>query len=180
METPICVVDAPALVEHIHEIKRWIHHGNLRLVVPLCSMKFQLPPMVFCLANLSAAVENVRQLCQKEKLEQELKKPASPRQRPVGKPARKEHPSFDINPRVTLEFLERLQVDNVDGLVFQQPTEEYSPWKGVEVQPERKDPKEERPTTFAQAVLLKLNPPNAISETSDATKGQMISLLRLL
>lgn len=171
MEIPTCVLDASALVEHIQEIKSWIQHGRLRLVVPLCSMNNPNLLSIFCFTDLNLAMENVNQLWAKEKILQEQRETTSSNRRSAGKPARREQPAYDINPRVTLEFLDRLQAENRDALVFQQLGEEYSPWKGVEIPPERKDVKEERPATFAQAARYKQNATNGMPEVPGTIRG---------
>lgn len=79
---------------------------------------------------------------------------------------------------MTLEFLDRLQdeEEKIPEVIFQQLAEEYSPWKGVEVATEKKEFKEERPTTFAQAVALRLNGTNGLPQTSDAVKREWLSV----
>lgn len=178
MDITTCVIDASALVEHIHEIKSWFQHGRLRLVVPICSMYIQ-PFIKFGRVDPILAVENITKLWHKQTAEPQLEDRAPRRN---GRPSR-ERPAFDINPRVTLEFLNRIQLEQSDGpvhhdgLEFQQPGEEYSPWKGIELPPVRNDWKEERPATFAQAVRHQINIPNGVSGTPGPAKGQK-SLLR--
>ena len=187
METPICVIDALTLLEHIQEIKRWIQHRRLRLVVPLCSKSVPTLHAVRLCVDPVVAVENIRKLVDKQKPEPPKEDRAPRRPRVAGKPARAEHPAFDINPHVTIEFLDRIQFEQKDALrngevrhdalIFQQPDEEYSPWRVVEVQPVQKDFKEERPATFAQAVRHKLIITNGASGTSGPTQGKRFLVL---
>lgn len=37
MNNLTCVVDATTLVDNIHELKRWVHEGTIRLAIPVCS-----------------------------------------------------------------------------------------------------------------------------------------------
>ena len=127
--------------------------------------------MIFCFTDLTLAMENVMQLSAKEKNLREQRETTTSERRSAGKPARREQPAYDNNPRVTLEFLERLQVQSPGVLVFQQSGEEYSPWKEVEIPPERKDFKEERPATFAQAARYKQNVANGMPEVPGTIKG---------
>lgn len=90
---------------------------------------------------------------------------ASPPKRSSYKATRKEQPLFDINPRVALEFLLRAQSEK-DGskVTFQLPDEKFTQWKKEEEQALKvEQTPEERPTSFAQALLRKLN----ISEDND-------------
>lgn len=101
-----------------------------------------------------------------------MKKPEPPRQKSSLKNARKEYPTFDINLRVAVEFLGRLKSGETRGLfVFQQQSEEYSPWKVVDIPTEKRESKEDRPTTFAQAVMVKQNTANGSAGGLDAAKG---------
>lgn len=109
-----------------------------------------------------------------KKEELEVKALDPPKKRLSWKNVRKEHPAFDINTQVALEFVKRTEVEESKTMVeFQKPSEEYSPWKGVEVQQEKKEVKEERPSTFAQA-LAKSNTANGLSSVAGAPKGQCL------
>lgn len=116
-------------------------------------------------------MENVKQLSAKEKYLQEQRDTTTSERRSAGKPARREQPAYDNNPKVTLEFLERFQAQSPGAVLFQQSGEEYSPWKEVEIPPERKDFKEERPATFAQAARYKQNVANGMLEVPGTIKG---------
>ncbi|MCJ1463733.1 hypothetical protein MMC07_002342 [Pseudocyphellaria aurata] len=149
MEKLSCVIDAPTLVEHIHEIKSWIYKGHVRLVVPL------------------STIEHVEQLF-KDYKQQEIKTSAPPRQRSSLRARRTQYPAFDINPHVAHELLARLGLEKIEHLVtFQQPSEEYSPWKEVGVMVE-KEPNREGPTTWAQAALTSLNKAHMVNAADSA------------
>lgn len=169
MERPTCVVDASTLVEHIQEIKRWTQQGRLCLVVPLSSKPFR-SQIVFCFADLTLAVDNVKIICDREFKLREQQLYALQPQKPNGKPNRREQPLYDNNPRVTLEFLNRVQAEGGHGLIFQRQGEEYSPWQRHQSPPPRQV-QEERPATFAEAVRHKLNATNGTSGAPGASKG---------
>ena len=81
-----------------------------------------------------------------------MRQPEAQRPRTGGRPARIEHPPFDINPLVAGEFLARLKSKGEEqGVEFQKDSEQYSPWKILELEEESKNVTEDRPTTFAQA-----------------------------
>ena len=105
-----------------------------------------------------------------------------------GKPPKKEYPTFDINPRVAREYLERLRTrkeqdadeeqrvffnekENHEAVHFQQPNEQYTPWKDLVVEEEKSEIIEGPPTSWAEALRRKQNLANGISEKS-ASKGR--------
>lgn len=135
---------------------------------------------MFCFIDLTLAMENVKQRWYKDITDrQEAAELALQLPKWAGKPSRREHPTYDNNPRVTVQFLDRLRVENDDGLVFQLPGEEYPPWQRVQIPPEEQV-QEKRPATFAEAVRHKLNATNGTSEASSATKGMMFPILKCL
>lgn len=79
---------------------------------------------------------------------------------------------FDINLRVAEEFLVRQKITGElqNHISFQQPSEEYSLWKG-EVDVGKKDSKEHGPTTWAQAALTSLQKKSSSLTTIDTPKG---------
>ena len=176
METPYCVIDASTLVENIHEIKKWVYNGQIRLVVPLSGMYSTSLPSLPCL-TVPKASERVEQLYQKS-IEQKAKPQEPARPKSSGKTARKEHPTFDINPRLTKAFLAWLQRDkeNWDPEIpfvveFQQANEVYTPWKLAEEQGEKRDGSPDKgPTTFAQAVA-KANLATQAQGSGEAIRG---------
>ena len=111
-----------------------------------------------------AAFDRVEELYQASLVPKEI---APPPKRSSYKAARKEQPLFDINPRVAREFLLRAQSGKDDSKVtFQLPEEHFTQWKHEEEQALKvEQTPEERPTSFAQALLRKLN----ISEDNDAS-----------
>ena len=187
METPICVADAKTIIDHIHDIRRWIYAGQLRLVVPSSSRSYRT---LFAPSLLKSfvAYEHVEQLYQKS-TEQKPTTKGNSRPRSLGKPVKKEYPTFDINPRVTKDFLSRLKAwkdedptsearqffhekENHDAVSFQQPNEQYTPWKDLEVEEEKPEIPEDRPATWADALRRKQNLANGTSGNSDVSKGR--------
>lgn len=83
---------------------------------------------------------------------------------------------FDINLQVAEEFLVRQKIigELQSHISFQQPSEEYSLWKGVEVAVGKKDSKEQGPTTWAQAALTSLQNKSSSLTTVDTPKGQYL------
>lgn len=120
---------------------------------------------------VSPACERIEKLSREYK-EQSLKKPDPPRQRLSLKAQRKDYPAFDINLRVAQEFLARLGLEKAEDLItFQQPSEEYSPWKGLGVQMEKKESNGDGPTTWAQAALTSLNNKAGVVNAAVNSKG---------
>ncbi|KAL8696142.1 MAG: hypothetical protein Q9224_002951 [Gallowayella concinna] len=138
MDHLICVIDANTLLENIQEIKRFIQQGQIRLVVPQCT---------------SISLEQKCAKLKEEASKKPTRQPEAHRPRSGGKPAKIEHPALDINPLVAGEFLARLRADDGQNTVeFQKDSEQYSPWKMMELEEESRSANENRPTTFAQAV----------------------------
>ena len=135
----------------------------------------------------SLALENVEQIYQKSvEIKSTPKEP--PRPRSSGKPAKKEFPAFDINPRLARTFLTRLKTwkeedeaseqrlflqekENHEAVEFQQLTEQYAPWKDLEVEEEKSEPVLDRPATWAEALRRKQALANGISEDIQSPKG---------
>lgn len=121
------------------------------------------------------ACERIEQLSQDYK-EQPIKRPDPPRHRLSCKAQRKDYPAFNINLRVVQEFLARLGLEKAEHLItFQQPSEEYSPWKGVGVQVVKKVSNGDGPTTWAQAALTSLNNKLNMVNTADNSVGSFFS-----
>ena len=138
--------------------------------------------------NISgSASETVEQLYQKS-IEVKPTPQEPPRPKSIGKPTRKEYPAFDINPRVARAFLTRLKAckeddaaleqrdfirenENHDAVEFQEPSEQYTPWKDIEIEEEMPEPVVDRPTTWAEALRRKQNLANGISDSSESPKG---------
>ncbi|CAO1596242.1 hypothetical protein XANCAGTX0491_000095 [Xanthoria calcicola] len=137
MDQLICVVDATTLVENIHQIKTLVHQGQIRLVVPQCT---------------ATALERMYANLKEEANKKPPRQVEPQRPRASGKPAKSEHPVFDLNPLVAGEFLARLQSDDKSTVEFQKDSEQYSPWKIMELEEENRAATENRPATFAQAV----------------------------
>ncbi|KAL8998262.1 MAG: hypothetical protein Q9169_002666 [Polycauliona sp. 2 TL-2023] len=137
MDQLICIVDATTLVENIQEIKRFLHQGQIRLVVPQCT---------------ATAVERKYATLKEEAAKKPPRQVEPQRPRATGKQPKVEPPAFDINPLVTGEFLARLRSQEQSTVEFQKDSEEYSPWKIMETEEVNRTAAENRPATFAQAV----------------------------
>lgn len=193
METPICVADARTLVDNIHDIKRWIYNGQLRLVVPSCSM-YSLFIEEISLPKGRLASEVVAELYQKSQETKPAPKEIS-RPKSFGKPAKIDYPPFDINPFLARLFLSGLkhwkgedaaseqriffqEKENHEAVSFPQANEQYTPWKDIENEEEEKPQVvEDRPTTWAEALRRKQNIANGIVNISSAAKGNISRLM---
>ena len=115
------------------------------------------------------ASEKVEQLYQAELKAQETLKDPQRKRSSYKTATRKDHPLFDVNPRIAREFLLRSQLDtNNNGVSFQQAHEQFTQWKEEEEQALKvEQTQEERPASFAQALLRKLN----IAEDDEGSNG---------
>jgi len=137
--------------------------------------------------NDAVAYEIVEQINQKTK-EPKLTTKEAPRPKSTGKPVKKEYPAFDINPLLTRGFLSRLKAwkeeeavseqreffqgkENHRAVSFQQFSEQYTPWKDVEIEEEKPQVAEDRPTTWAEALRRKQNLANGGGGNSLVPKG---------
>ena len=131
-----------------------------------------------CLCS-TIALEMVEQIYQSSIVPKEVQKEPPLKRSSYKAVARKEQPLFDINPRITREFLLRAQSEPDGHVTFQLPDEQFTQWKEEEELALKVDqPPEERPTSFAQALLRKLN----ISDGGDGTigsKGVSVSMFVL-
>ena len=172
MDNMTCVIDARTLVDNIHEIKQWVYGEYIRLYLPLCSMSECSQIIVYC-SQITLASEKVDQLYKASIPPKETQKEPQPKRSSYKAASRKDYPLFDINPRVAKEFLSRAQSDTTShGVKFQLPNEQFTAWKEVEKVVEKSETVEERPTSFAQALLSKLNLANDTGKSSNGVKGQ--------
>ena len=112
----------------------------------------------------------------------------APRSRSLGKPLKKEYPAFDINPRVAREYLGRLKhrkgqdagseqwvffqdKENHEAVHFQEPNEQYTLWKDLDVEEEKLEAVEGPPTSWAEALRRKQTLANGTSEKSMSKGG---------
>ncbi|KAL8688450.1 MAG: hypothetical protein Q9218_005641 [Villophora microphyllina] len=138
MDHYFCVVDAATLIENIQEIKNLIYQGRVRLVVPQCT---------------SASLEQAYAKFKDDVNKKPLRQPEPQRPRSGGRPMKVEPPAFDINPLVAGELLNRYKSkDGENSIEFQKDSEQYSPWKYLEQEEERRNVTASKPSTFAQAV----------------------------
>ena len=138
----------------------------------------------------------MEQIYQKSKEIKALPKEAT-RPKSSSKPVKKEHPAFDINPLLAKTFLSRLKTwkdeeavseqrnfyqekENHGAISFQQPSEQYTPWKDVEVEEETPQVADDRPTTWAEALRRKQNLANGTNGSIQVQKGDVtLPLLEL-
>ena len=136
----------------------------------------------------SVAYENVEQIYQKSKETKSTQK-ETPRPKLSGKPLKKEHPTFDINPLLARNFLSRLKGfkeeaatseqrtffgtrENHGAVSFQHNSEQYGPWKDVDIEEEKLQTCEDRPTTWAEALRRKMDLANGVAGNAETRKGE--------
>lgn len=118
--------------------------------------------------NPVLAVESVEKSHQKS-IELKPEPKEAPRSKSSGKPPRV-FPTFDINPHVAREFLERCRAEDSElDVDFQKPAEEYTPWKNLKEQEEKQKASETRPVGYAAALLAKHN---IVVATVETPKGR--------
>ena len=167
MESTTYIVDAPTLIEKIHDIKQWVYQGSASLLIPRAG-KTECGPRGLH-ADLRPALDQIDKDAETSLIPKETpKEPAS--KRTSGRAARRsEHPLFDLNPRTAKEFLKRAQEKGIENVMFQMPGEEFSQWKEEE---QKAAVKVESPTappsSFAEALLRKLN----FKDGSDDANGK--------
>ena len=172
MDPSTYVVDTVTLIERIHEIKQWVYDGSVSLLIPRSSKLYAQASSSRSLTYVKA-LEEVQKAAEVSLVPKDAPKDASKEataKRHSGKPNRREEkPLFNINPRVAREFLKRAQDGDVTGMQFQSAEEEFSQWKEEE---EKEAAKAESPvappTSFAEALLRKLN----LKDGSNETKGE--------
>ena len=121
-------------------------------------------PFLFHLTSLTPrqALEQVAKQCNVAAPPQDKKPPQDGKKgalikRSSGRAARKEQPLFDINPRTAQEYLARAQSEKGEmGVRLQLPGEEFTQWKEEEEVAKVESPVT-APTSFADALLRKLN-----------------------
>ena len=119
------------------------------------------------------AFENVEKAYQSSLLQKESQKEPLPKKSTNKASGRKEQqPLFDLNPRIAREFLLRSQskTDQTvnDVVTFQLPGQQFTQWKNEEEKAiKAEQPPEQPPSSFAQALLRKLN----IVEEDSGPKG---------
>ena len=102
--------------------------------------------------------------------------------------AKREHPTFDINPRIALEYLSRIQKGKEGEssfkdrplyqeeeaqkfLEFQAPLEEYTPWKDMPMEREKEEVPDDHPITWADAARKKQNSINGNGDKAHGSRG---------
>ena len=118
--------------------------------------------------NAYLAVEGV-ETCYQKSTEPKPELKDAPRPKASGKPARV-FPTFDINPHIAREFLERCRAEDSElDVDFQKPAEDYTPWKNLKEQEEKQKASETKPVGYAAALLAKHN---IVVATVEAPKGR--------
>ena len=159
-------------------------------------MQFVLPLAlkVYILITIIIAVDQVEHIYEKTKETKSTSPKEATRPRSSGKPSKKEYPTFDINPLLAKNFISRLMAwkegdighesreffdekENHGAVSFQQHNEVYTPWKDVDVEEEKPQVPEERPSTWAEALRRKQNLANGTAECAQAPKGKDASII---
>jgi hypothetical protein len=129
-------------------------------------------PSRFLLTTSPAAFEGVEKACKAAPVNNEAAKDSF-NKKSAGKGPRREEALFDINPRAAREFLLRAQNERIQpGVSFQSEREQFTQWREEEERAARAQP-HSAPTSFAQALLKKLN----INDEADTNgvKGESIA-----
>ena len=123
----------------------------------------------------STAFENVEKAHQSSLLQKESQKePPSKKSTTKASGRKEQQPLFDLNPRIAHEFLLRSQSKTdqtvIDIVDFQLPGQQFTQWKNEEEKAlKAEQPPEQPPSSFAQALLRKLN----IVEEDSGPKGKL-------
>ena len=136
--------------------------------------------------------EAVDQLYQKS-IEPKPTPKDAPKPKAPGKPIKKEHPAFDVNPKIAKGYLERLQAgkefetghlgrpiyeeeENHAAVHFAPAQEQYSQWKDIEEYEEKVEVPSDRAETWADKLRRKQNIANGIIEeqTPKGSRGQSL------
>ena len=137
--------------------------------------------------------EHVEQIHQKSKEVKPASKEAA-RPKSSGRPAKKEQPAFDINPLLAKNFLSRLKTWKEEQAVseqrefleekekhgavnFQNASEQYTPWKDVEIEEEMPAVADDRPTTWAEAARRKQHLANGGGHNQVQTGSRLFSIV---
>lgn len=115
------------------------------------------------------ALEQVESIYKNSLLPKETQKGTA--KKSFGRAARREEqPLFDINPRTAWEFLSRAQSEKGEvGVFLQKEEEQFTQWKEEEKEVVKPHSPSAEPTSFAEALLRKLNFDSAPNEI--AAKG---------
>ena len=156
LQVQTCVVDVETLIEHIHGIKKLVYDGRIRVLVPLTSTYRSFLHLYCAGANSYLAVESAEKIYKKS-IEPKPEPKEAVRPKSSGRP-NKVYPTFDINPHVAREFIDRCKAEESKlGVEFQKEAEEYTPWKNLKEQEEKQKASEAKPAGYAAALLAKLN-----------------------
>ena len=147
--------------------------ARLGYTCPLAVSTIVYPCFTLASDHTVLAFENVEKTFQSSLLQQEAQK-EPPSKKSVSKVSgrKEQQPLFDLNPRIAREFLSRFQSrsnQTVDDIVtFQLPGQQFTQWKNEEEKAiKAEQPPEQPPSSFAQALLRKLN----IVEEESGPKG---------
>ena len=138
-----------------------------------------------------AVRESVEQLCQKTQEPKAAPKESKPKA--LGKPAKKETPTFDANPKIARAYLARLEAgkdfetgsfgrpiyeeeENHAGVDFASDKERYSAWKDVDDHDEPVEPPTDRAESWAEKLRRKQNATNGNSDAKIAKGWEVKSM----
>ena len=151
----------------------WYTVARLDYTYPLAVSIIVHPYATLASDHVVLAFENVEKICQPPLLQKESQKePPSKKSLSKVSGRKEQQPLFDLNPRIAREFLSRYQSrtnQTVDDIVtFQLPSQQFTQWKNEEEKAiKAEQPPEQPPSSFAQALLRKLN----IVEEESGPKG---------
>lgn len=101
--------------------------------------------------------------------------------RSFGKPSRKEHPLFDINPRTAWEFICRAKSERGErGVSFQFEGQCFTQWEKAAEEVVRHESPPAAPTSFAEALLRKLNIAKESEGNGEQFEGALLACLHHL
>ena len=167
-----------------------------RTATPDCASELLVhlyPPSLVFKALISLIVsETVDQLYQKS-IEPKPTPKDAPKPKAPSKPTKKEHPAFNINPKIAKGFLDRLQAgkefetghlgrpiyeeeENHAAVHFAPAQEQYSQWKDIEEYEEKVEVPSDRAESWADKLRRKQNIANGIVEeqTPKGSRGQSL------
>ena len=161
--------------------------------VSSCLQAVCRPPTHSWIINSSprSVRESVEQLCLKS---QEPKAaPKEPKLKALSKPAKKENPTFDANPKIARAYLARIEAgkdfetgsfgrpiyeeeENHAGVSFASDKERYSAWKDVDDHDEPVEPPTDRAESWAEKLRRKQNATNGNPDAKIAKGWEVESI----
>ena len=150
--------------------------------MPFCYVAIHLP-------TPGQVPEQVDQSYQKS-IEPKATAKEAPKSKVLGKPTKKEHPTFDANPKIAKAYLARIQAgkdyetgifgrpiyeeeENHGAVHYAQKNEQYGPWKDVDEYEEKKEVPTNRADSWAEKLRRKQNVNNENANNNNA-KGSNV------